>query len=106
MTVALFLAAASAGALARHAVQHVTGSWQALLAVNVAGSFLLGALVGADLSTPTTTVLGAGLCGALTTYSGFALEVHRLGPRLGATYAALAVTCAYAAAATGMALTA
>ncbi len=106
MTAALFVAAASAGALARHAAQQLACTWQALLAVNVVGSFLLGALVAANLSTSTTTVLGVGLCGAFTTYSGFALEVRRLPPRWAVGYVALTVVVAYTAASAGTALAA
>ena len=52
------------------------------LAVNVAGSFLLGLLaVGLSthaVSTATMALLGVGLCGALTTYSTFGYETVRL----------------------------
>jgi CrcB protein len=46
------------------------------LLVNVAGSFLLGLVLSPDLDTPQWMVsgLGTGFCGALTTYSAFALE--------------------------------
>jgi len=49
-------------------------------AVNVAGSFLLGVLVGGATAVPRSLValLGTGLCGALTTYSTFGYETVRL----------------------------
>jgi fluoride exporter len=50
--------------------------------VNVAGSFLLGLLFAADrahgVSPAVMTLLGAGFCGALTTYSTFGYETVRL----------------------------
>lgn len=49
-----------------------------MLLVNATGSLVLGGLVGlrlgGDLSSPALTVLGVGFCGALTTWSTFALD--------------------------------
>jgi CrcB protein len=51
-------------------------------AVNVVGSFILGAVTGAALSGGIDhhlqVLLGTGLCGALTTYSTFSYETLRL----------------------------
>jgi fluoride exporter len=51
-------------------------------AVNAAGSFVLGLVVGAvDVSSAPNwvlTLVGTGLCGALTTYSTFGYETVRL----------------------------
>ncbi|TXS20329.1 fluoride efflux transporter CrcB, partial [Streptomyces sp. adm13(2018)] len=47
------------------------------LAVNIAGSFLLGLLTGVA-SAEVHLLLGTGLCGALTTYSTFSYETLRL----------------------------
>lgn len=49
------------------------------LAVNVAGAFVLGLLVGAALEGDAYELLGTGLIGAFTTFSTWALESHRLG---------------------------
>lgn len=51
--------------------------WGTLL-VNAVGSLILGALMALPLSPGATAFLGAGLCGALTTYSTFAYETVRL----------------------------
>lgn len=77
------------------------------LAVNVAGSFLLGLLLGfgaeSRLAVPPTLriALGAGFLGAFTTFSTFSyetLEVLRLGePRLALVNVAANLTAALAA---------
>ncbi|UWZ33461.1 fluoride efflux transporter CrcB [Dactylosporangium roseum] len=51
--------------------------WGTLM-VNVAGSLLLGLLVGLPASPAVAAVLGTGFCGALTTYSTFTYETFRL----------------------------
>jgi CrcB protein len=49
------------------------------LAVNVAGSALLGVLLGLATAPPAVVALvGTGFCGALTTYSTFGADVVRL----------------------------
>lgn len=90
MKMVLAIAAGGAvGAVARHAVMsaifHATGPgfpW-GTLAVNVLGSFLLGcmaeyfALRGA-VPQPVQALLVVGMMGAFTTFSTFALDVHKL----------------------------
>jgi CrcB protein len=49
------------------------------LVVNIAGAFLLGALVGAGVSADALRLAATGLLGAFTTFSTWALESHRLG---------------------------
>lgn len=53
------------------------------VAVNVAGSFLLGLFGALALSGSVAAFLGTGFCGGLTTYSAFAVGTHDRGPRLG-----------------------
>lgn len=48
------------------------------LAVNVAGSFVLGLVAAAALPAWALTLLGTGLCGSLTTFSTFGYETVRL----------------------------
>lgn len=71
------------------------------LLVNVAGSLLLGALVGAGPSAHVLAVLGTGFCGGFTTYSAFAVQTHRLGRTRGSAYAVATVGLGLAACALG-----
>ena len=57
------------------------------LAVNLSGSLLLGGLVGAAVGGHALALLGTGFCGALTTYSSFAVQSVTLGGRRGTAYA-------------------
>lgn len=98
MTPLLFVVAAALGAVVRFTTARVVCSWQALLVVNTAGSALLGWLVSHDIGSATLLIVGTGFCGALTTYSSFALEVRRLGIRMGVVYVASTLVCATGAA--------
>lgn len=96
-----------AGALARvlvaDAVVHDPGRWPwATLLVNVAGAFVLGLVVAGGPNRPTepewlAALLGPGLCGALTTFATFQLELltmlddGRAGLALGYAGASLAL---------------
>ncbi|WP_158854966.1 CrcB family protein [Halorhabdus sp. CUG00001] len=67
------------GALTRHAVgQWIEREGGDTFAVNVLGSFLLGAIVAAPVGEPAALALGTGFCGAFTTFSTFAFETVRL----------------------------
>lgn len=64
--------------------------WGTLL-VNLVGSFVLGALVGGAVEGHAMALLGTGFCGGLTTYSAFAVQSVRGGPRQGAAYVVVTV---------------
>lgn len=87
MTIVLIAVGAAVGASLRYfvdrAIQSRHGSafpWGTLI-VNVVGSALFGAVVGAAATGDLSWLLaagGVGFCGAFTTYSAFAYETARL----------------------------
>ncbi len=105
MTYLLVMVGAAVGAPLRYLVDRLVSARHDSLfpwgtfAVNVAGSFLLGVLIGGSLRTPGPVValLGTGLCGALTTYSTFGFETIRLLQERARLYAVLNVVANVAA---------
>lgn len=79
MTVVGVAFAGALGVLARYGLSSWLGSapWT-IVAVNVAGSFLLGVLVGSGVSSDVRTVLGVGFLGGFTTFSTFSVDVFGL----------------------------
>jgi CrcB protein len=84
VTVLLVAVGAAVGAPLRYLVDRAVQArhdsvfpW-GTLAVNVAGSALLGLLAGLDVPGEAMAALGTGFCGALTTYSTFGYETVRL----------------------------
>ncbi|WP_406860978.1 fluoride efflux transporter CrcB [Streptomyces sp. HUAS MG47] len=79
----LVLAGGAVGAPLRYLVDRAVQSRHDMafpwgtFTVNVAGSFVLGLLTGVS-SAHAQLLLGAGLCGALTTYSTFSYETLKL----------------------------
>ena len=69
--------------------------------VNVVGSFLLGLFVEAGATGHWLALLGTGFCGGFTTYSAFAVQTHRLGPRAVRRTPSLTVGVSLAACAIG-----
>lgn len=85
MTWLLVVLGAAAGAPLRYVAGHLLDGRlpHGTILVNWAGSFLLGWFSGLGLGGDLLALLGAGFCGALTTYSSFAVQTHDRGPRLG-----------------------
>lgn len=98
MTLLLVALGAALGAPTRYVVAHLFDGrlHVGTILVNVAGSFLLGLFSGLALTGSTIALLGTGFCGALTTYSAFAVQSHAQGWRLGAINVALTVVPALA----------
>jgi CrcB protein len=99
-----FAVAAATGGVLRYLVSRRGWGWRGTLGVNVAGAFALGVLVGRGVDGGVATVLGTGLLGAFTTFSGFALEAVEAPPRVGARVTVAAVVLGVGAAAAGWAL--
>lgn len=88
MTFVLVMVGGAAGAPLRYVTDLAVQRWHGgrfpwgTLAVNVLGSLLLGILLGlaaaGAVSPEVLALFGAGLCGALTTYSTFGFETVRL----------------------------
>jgi CrcB protein len=79
------------GAVARYAVGLLLPATAGTVAVNVAGSFVLGLLVATVPGRRTQVLVGTGLLSSFTTYSTFAVETAALAPtaaaaNVGATY--------------------
>ena len=106
MTCFLVAVGAGVGAVLRHlASQHVDGRWPwGTFAVNIAGSFLLGAFSAMVLSGSLVALLGTGFCGGLTTFGAFTVQTVDRGWVEGTAYAATTVLLALVACAAGFAL--
>ena len=93
MTLLLVALGAALGAPTRYVVAHLLDGrlHVGTILVNVTGSFLLGLFSGLALTGSAIAFLGTGFCGALTTYSAFAVQSHAQGWRLGAMNVALTV---------------
>ncbi len=106
MTALLVALGAAVGASLRYWVGHHLDRDYPVgtLLVNVAGSFVLGLVVGATTEPGTLALLGTGFCGGLTTYSAFAVHTRDLGRVRGAVYAGATIALALAACALGFAI--
>jgi CrcB protein len=106
MTALLVALAGALGVLARYGIGTAVDSPWTIVAVNVAGSFALGALVGGELgSDQARTALGAGFLGGFTTFSTFSVQavqdVDAGDPGRALAYVAASVVLGITAAAVG-----
>jgi CrcB protein len=106
VTAVLIVVGAAVGAplryLAARWLNRAGAPW-GTLAVNVVGSFLLGVVL-ARATPEIAALVGTGFCGALTTYSTYALETVELPRARAWAYALGSVLAGLAAAALGFAL--
>jgi CrcB protein len=81
---------AGVGSAIRFMTAHVLdGRWPTgTLAVNVVGSFLLGAFSAQALSGDLLALLGTGFCGGMTTFSALMVQTAERGTRVGTGYLA------------------
>jgi fluoride exporter len=79
-TVGLVAVGGAAGALARHGVTGASGGTVAgTLLVNLSGCLLIGLLLAVvEEGSALRPLLGTGVLGGYTTFSGYALDVHTL----------------------------
>ena len=103
MTALLVALGAAIGAPLRYVVaSRLDGRFPwGTLAVNVAGSFLLGLFTALALDEQALAMLGTGFCGGFTTYSAFAVQTHAQGPRQGTLYAVATIVVSLGACALG-----
>lgn len=78
MTVLAVAVGGAVGAMTRYAVARaIPKRGLDTVLVNVVGSFLLGVVLASPMPNPVATAIGVGFCGALTTFSSFAVETVR-----------------------------
>lgn len=97
---------AAFGAPARYLTAHyLDRGWHyGTLAVNVVGSFILGALAAKTHSATELALWGTGFCGGLTTYSSFAVQSVNSGRTRGTIYVAATLALCLGAAWLGNAM--
>lgn len=93
---------AAVGAAIRSHMSSV--GWRATLGVNLAGSLILGFVIGLNPATEWVTVIGTGFCGALTTFATFAFEASAGSPARRSRIVAFNVVGCVAIAALGHAI--
>jgi CrcB protein len=90
------------GAVLRYGVDVAVPGAGGTLAVNVLGSFALGALLVAVRRHHVRILLGTGLLSSFTTYSTFAVQTAALGPRWGLLNVGANYALGFAAAVLGL----
>ena len=99
LTWLLVAVGAGVGATLRFTLAHTLDArWPTgTMAVNVAGSFLLGVLSALAVSDSLLALLGVGFCGGLTTFSALMVQSADRGRRVGTSYLASTVGLSLAA---------
>ncbi|HXH77347.1 fluoride efflux transporter FluC [Nocardioides sp.] len=99
------LGAAVGGPLRYLCAETLDGRWPlGTLVVNAVGSGLAGVFAALSLGGHTWAFAFTGFCGALTSYSAFAVQAVDRGPRLGLAYAAITTGATLALCVGGFAL--
>lgn len=101
------LVGGAVGAVVRHLVArrlNRDGAPWGTFAVNLGGSFLLGAVLAAAAGPAVVALVGTGFCGALTTWSTFAVETVELPRRRAVLHATATPVLGLAAVALGAAV--
>lgn len=99
MTLLMVALGAAVGAPLRWAWGHVADGRLPLgtMLVNTLGCALLGVFSGMAVGGDALALLGVGFCGALTTWSGLAVQAVERGPRTGGLYLVATVVLGSAA---------
>lgn len=106
MTALLVALGAAVGAPVRYALAHLVDErWPSgTMVANALGSLLIGFFASLALGGQAWALLATGLCGALTSFSSFAVQSVERGPRLGITYAVATVLLSVALCVVGFAV--
>lgn len=104
MTLLLAAAGGGLGAAVRFLLGHFLPSpWHpGTLVANLAGSFVLGLLLGHAVDGHALALWGTGFCGGLTTYSAFAVQTLDMPSRRAAAYVSLTLLGCLALACLGL----
>lgn len=102
--VALVAAGGALGGMLRLVLSTLFDPRAGTLGANTLGSLALGMAAGAGLSEAWWALLATGFCGALTTWSTMAVQVHDSPPVRGLAWAAATWAAAVGAAVLGFAL--
>ena len=105
MTVLLVAVGAAVGAPLRYALARLDGAFPAgMLVVNAIGSGLFGLFAAMSLGEASWALLGTGFCGAITSFSSFAVQTVERPARLATAYVVATTVLSVGACAAGWCL--